>query len=118
MKTKRIFLVSLLMLVSLGLLAACSKMSQEEEYLTSGTWIDEFDWEWVFNEDGTLSVNSITELATGRWTYTEDGSTLARYYNFGGGDIPRHDHIKSINNSTMVLESIDFPGEVETWHKK
>lgn len=117
MKTAKTVLAGLMVMAAMAF-ASCGKMSQEEKYLTSGTWVDEVEFEWTFASNGTLKVDATTDLGTGTWKYTESTNTLERIYNFGNYDIPRHDHIASIDNSTMVLESIDFPGETETWHKK
>lgn len=125
MKTKKIILTTLLLMVVLGL-ASCKKTndaedylpSENEVYLTSNTWIDNTGYEWTFSSNGKLKVSNDNETADGTWSYTQRNNTLVRNYNFGYENISLHDHILSIDNNTMVLESIDYEGETSTFYNR
>lgn len=117
MKTKAFFL-AILVIASIGL-ASCRKTSETETLLTADTWFEDLgggnSFLWTFEPNGDLTMYTGLEMATGTWTYTEKTNTLVRIYSFGNGDIDRHDHIYSIDENTMILESIDFSGEKTTF---
>jgi len=115
MKTTKSILAVLLIMAAF-VLASCGKTSETEKYLTSCTWGDEVGFEWTYIHNGKLTVFSGSETAVGTWTYTKSTNTLVRIYNFGSWDISRKDLVKSIDANTMILESLDFDGEITYYY--